>query len=259
MKRFYHLLLVLPIFFLNLSCEPVSKDKAATEPSESNSVLHPKLEKGRYNVGILILDGVFNTELTAPYDIFHHTIFRDSIKPMNVFTIAEKPGAVRTFEGMHILPDFTLEDKQLPQIDILVVPSAENNMGSDLENEKVIEFVQETAKTARFVTSHCDGAFVLAKAGLLEGRSCTSFPADRDALQEMFPALDVQYEALFVQDGKFITSVGGARSFDAALYLTENMYGKKVAEEIAEGLVLDWDLAAVPHLIVAEKAKDLAH
>ena len=53
-----------------------------------NDKVFPKLEPNRYNVAFLIMDGTYNTELTAPYDIFQHTIFRDSIKAMNVFTVA---------------------------------------------------------------------------------------------------------------------------------------------------------------------------
>lgn len=259
MKQFWLILLTFSSLLFVASCESKSPTIPAIPIANSQDVIHPKIIEGRYNVGILILEGVFNTELTAPYDIFHHTIFRDSIKPMNVFTVAEKAGPVKTFEGMYILPDFIISDTSLPQIDILVVPSAENNMGSDLENETVIDFVRQTAKTALYVTSHCDGAFVLAKAGLLDGRACTTFPADRAAFAEMFPKLDVKFDAIFVQDGKYITSVGGARSFDAALYLTELMYGKQVADEIAEGLVLDWDLAKVPHLIMNENQGELPH
>jgi len=52
---------------------------------EKSEKLLPKLEANRYNVAFLIMDGVYNTELTAPFDIFQHTIFRDNIKAMNVF------------------------------------------------------------------------------------------------------------------------------------------------------------------------------
>jgi transcriptional regulator GlxA family with amidase domain len=53
-----------------------------------------------------------------------------------------------------------------------------------------------------------------------------------------------------VHDGKYITSVGGAKSFEAALYLCEYLYGAEIARRLAKGLVIDWDLAEVPHLIV---------
>ena len=53
-----------------------------------------------------------------------------------------------------------------------------------------------------------------------------------------------------MHDGKFITSAGGAQSFAAALYLTEVLYGKEIARSLARGLVINWDVEAVPHVIV---------
>ena len=100
------------------------------------------------------------------------------------------------------------------------------------------------------MTSHCDGAFVLAKAGLLNNKVSTTFPSDIDAMREMFPSLDVRKNVLFVHDGKYITSAGGAKSFEAALYLCEYLYGKKIAQSLAGGLVIDWNLDQVPHIVV---------
>ena len=105
-------------------------------------------------------------------------------------------------------------------------------------------------KDAQFITSHCDGAFVLAKAGLLDNSVSTTFPSDIDTMREMFPHLDIRKDVLFVHDGKYITSAGGAKSFEAALYLTEYLYGKNIAKSLAGGLVIDWDVDNVPHLII---------
>ena len=208
-----------------------------------------KIAPDRYNVAFLIMDGTFNTELTAPFDIFHHTIFREGIKPMNVFLVADTDESITTFEGVRLLPDYNYLSDDLPTIDILVVPSAEHHLDTDLENELLINFVRQTGEKALFVTSHCDGAFVLAKAGLLDNVASTTFPSDIGKYREMFPDLNIQDSVLFVHDGKFITSAGGARSFDAALYLVEYLYGKEVARRIAQGLVIDWNLELVPHLI----------
>ena len=82
------------------------------------------LPTNRYNVAFLIMDGVYNTELTAPYDIFQHTIFRKGIKAMNTFMVANTHNAITSFEGMRILPDFNYLKDELPKIDILVVPSS---------------------------------------------------------------------------------------------------------------------------------------
>ena len=78
----------------------------------------------------------------------------------------------------------------------------------------------------------------------------TTFPSDIPKYKEMFPKLDVREDVLFVHDGKYITSAGGAKSFEAALYLCEHLYGKEIARSLAGGLVIDWKLEDVPSVIV---------
>jgi len=114
----------------------------------------------------------------------------------------------------------------------------------------MIDWVARTGAEAQYVTSHCDGAFVLAKAGLLDKVASTTFPSDIPKYKEMFPQLDVREDVIFVHDGKYITSAGGARSFDGALYLCEVLYGKEVAQRLAKGLVIDWKVDEVKHVVV---------
>lgn len=244
----YLILLIVSSFFI--ACGDNVPASIASSEKEVIAKTFPKLDSTRYNVAFLIMDGTFNTELTAPFDIFQHTIFRDNIKAMNVFTVANTDDPVLTFEGMRILPDYNYLNDAVPKIDILVVPSAEHHLDTDLEDTVMLDFIRKVDKEALFITSHCDGAFVLAKAGLLDGKVATTFPSDIDAMRDMFPELDIRKEVLFVHDGKYITSAGGAKSFEAALYLTEHLYGKKIAQSLAGGLVIDWDLDAVPHIIV---------
>jgi transcriptional regulator GlxA family with amidase domain len=185
----------------------------------------------------------------APFDIFQHTRFRKDIRPMNVFLVADTDEPVTTFEGIRIIPDYNYLEDSLPHIDILVVPSAEHHLDTDLENTSMIEFVRKVSLNASYVMSLCDGAFVLAKAGLLDQVASTTFPGDIEKFKVMFPHLDVRKEVLFVHDGKFITSAGGAKSFEAALYLSQILYGDSIARSLAGGLVIDWDLSKVPKYI----------
>jgi len=243
--------------FLMLSCgnnAEHSEEKTTDVPSEKEITKEfPPLDPSRYNVGFLIMDGVYNTELTAPFDIFQHTVFRENIKAMNVFTVANTDAPIVTFEGMRIMPDYNYLTDSIPQIDILVVPSAEHHLDTDLEDEAMIRFVQKVDQTALFMTSHCDGAFVLAKAGILDGSVSTTFPSDIDAMRAMFPELDIRKDVLFVHDGKYITSAGGAKSFEAALYVCEYLYGAEIARSLAGGLVIDWKLEDVPHVIISKE------
>lgn len=236
------LLFLLPIMLL--ACQPEA-------PAEVPSFEFPPTEKPtqKLNVALLIMDGVYNTELTAPMDIFQHTIFHDEFG-MEVFTVAQNDDTVRTFEGLHILPDYQFERDSLPFIDVLVVPSAEHHLDTDLENVAMIQWVKETGDKARYVMSLCDGAFVLAQAGLLDEVASTTFPGDLDAYQKRFPQLDVHTDVYVVHDGKYITSAGGARSFEPAMYLAEMLYGKKAADGIARGMVIDWKVEDVKKFVV---------
>ncbi|MDH3284951.1 MAG: DJ-1/PfpI family protein [Acidobacteriota bacterium] len=189
--------------------------------------------------GFLIVDGVYNSELIAPYDILHHTPFHTDPRPgVEVFTVSPDGRPVTTFEGLIIDAHHSFDDA--PPIDILVVPSAEHSMDTDLTDERLMRWVRERGARAAFVVSLCDGAFVLANAGLLDGRAATTFPGDQDRFQEMFPGVDLRRAPSFVHDGGAITSHGGARSYDPALYLVHLLYGEKAAAGVARGLVLEW-------------------
>ncbi len=239
-----HFCLTAITFILMVGCQ----SNTSNETTNSNEI--KTLPEGRYNVAFLVMDGTFNTELTAPYDIFHHTIFREDIKPMNVFTVAKSTEVITTFEGLKIVPDYSYLDENLPHIDILVVPSAEGHLDKDLKDQEMLDFVKETSTTATYTMSHCDGAFVLAKAGVLEGKESTTFPDDIEEYKTMFPHLKVHSDVLFIHHDNVITSAGGAKSFEASLYLCEMLYGKKNADEIAEGMVINWDLNSLDYVVV---------
>jgi len=246
MKRI--LLLLIGVGTLSCNAE-VSSDVEVQEQIvvEENPILPDRV----LNVAFLMVDGVYNSELVAPMDILHHTVFHTD-KGMKVFTIAPSMEAITTFEGLRILPDYSYLQDSIPAIDVLVIPSAEHSMDSDLEDEALIGFVKSTGEKAMYVMSLCDGAFVLAKAGLIDRLESTTFPSDIPKYREMYPELTVHEDVSFVHDGKAITSAGGAKSYDPALYLSEILYGKKAARGIAGGLVIDWDVAKVQHVVVSE-------
>ena len=214
-------------------------------------VVIPEVEKPVevLNVAFLIVDGVYNSELVAPMDILHHTVFHTD-PGMKVFTIAPTNEPITTFEGLRIIPDYSYDQDTVPKIDVLVVPSAEHSMSTDLENDGLIAFVRSTGESAQYVMSLCDGAFVLAKAGLTRDHESTTFPTDIPKYREMFPDLVVHEDVSFVHDRKLITSAGGAKSYDPALYLVELLYGRNTAIGVGKGLVIDWDLSKIQHQII---------
>ncbi|HET9209549.1 MAG TPA: DJ-1/PfpI family protein [Thermoanaerobaculia bacterium] len=185
----------------------------------------------------LVVDGVYNTELAAPYDVFQHTTYHS--KPgMQVFTVSPDGQPVTTFEGIRITPHHSFANA--PAADILVIPSTRGSMDRDLQNRALIDWVRRTAGQARHVVSLCDGAFVLAQAGLLDGVPATTFPEDYDRLVKMFPKVDLRVNVSFVDAGKILTSQGGARSYDVAMHLVDKLYGTQTAEGIGKGLLIPW-------------------
>jgi len=246
MRPFYS---YLSILFLLFACS-VEKNQQNTEMDQASIVSNnempaPILPNKVLNVGFLAINGVYNSELMAPFDILQHSIFHTD-PGMRTFIVSPTTEPITTFEKINIIPDYDFSN--VPDIDVLIVPSAEHNMDSDLEDEALINFIKKTGEEADFIMSLCDGAFMLAQAGLLDGLECTTFPSDIAKFKETFPQLTVHENVSFVHDGKAITSAGGAISYDAALYLAELLYGKKVAEGIGKGLVIDWDLNKIKHI-----------
>ncbi len=220
--------------------------------SSGSIVAQTKKPEKALNVAFLMIDGIYNSELMAPYDILHHTVFHTDLG-MKVFTVSPTKDPVTTFEGLKIIPDYAFDSEDLPTIDVLVVASAKHSMDSDLEDKVLIDFVREKGEQAQFVMSLCDGAFVLAKAGLVDGKESTTFPGDIQKYKAMYPQLKVHEGVSFVHDGKLITSAGGAKSYDPALYLVEILYGIKSARGVAGGLVIDWDKDKIKHVTVTQE------
>lgn len=193
-----------------------------------------------WKVGILVMDGVFNTELVGPYDIFSHA------DPFRVFTVAPRKGEFVTAEGIRLVADHSFADH--PPIDILVVPSFEDYR-DHMEDGDLIAWIAARAGEADWVLSHCWGAFYLAAAGLLDGRLAMTYPPDIDRLGEMFPEVRTRKGFRFVRDGKFITSAGGVASFESPLYLVRKLAGEDWAKRVARGLVIDdWRQENVKYL-----------
>ena len=231
---------------------PAVEPAQAVEPSWARIAAPDDLPTDRpLRTGFLIVDGVYNSELMAPYDIFHHTPFHTKPRPgMEVFTVSPDGSKVTSFEGLRIEADYSLANA--PAIDVLVVPSAEHSMDTDLDHEEMMRWVRERGEQARFVVSLCDGAFVLAAAGLLDGRAVTTFPGDQDRFAEMFPDLDLRRGVSFVHDGPRLTSEGGAKSYDVAMYLVDHIYGERVAQGVGRGLIISWPPrpGSLPALVV---------
>jgi transcriptional regulator GlxA family with amidase domain len=187
--------------------------------------------------GFLLVDGVFDTELVAPLDVLEHA-GPHTRTGVEAITISPDGKPVTTAEGLRIVPHHGFADA--PPLDILVVPSAEESRGALLEDRDLLGWLAKAAGEARFIVGLCWGSFVLAEAGLLDGRSATTFPADYDRFGRRYPDVHVRVNVSFVHDGRFLTSQGGVPGYDVAMYLVDLLYGPRVAKTVGAGLLIPW-------------------
>ncbi len=228
----------------------VAAEAGSTSDQGADRSSEPKIRLALF----VVAHKVYNSELMAPYDVLQHTVFRDAENYVKTAIVNADGKPFETFEGITVLPHYSFADAPMP--DILVIPSTEGSMDKDLKDEAYMSWVKKAAKEAEWVITVCDGAFPLAATGLLDGRVATTFPGDRERFQEMFPEIDVRFDVRLVQDGKFITSVGGGMSYEPAFYLVEQLYGKDHADKSARGLVWPWDLKTLPHVVAGSESSD---
>jgi len=201
----------------------------------------------------LVIDGVYNSELVAPLDILQHSIYRDETTYFRTFLVSPDGKPIRTAENLVIEVDYSFAN--CPQVDVLVIPSTTTSMDRDLENQTYMGWVRAQVKKAAAVITLCDGAFPLAHSGALDGRQATTFPSDQKRLADGYPEVTVHRDVWWVRDGKYITSVGGAKSYEPALYLTHLWFGEAYARRLAQGLVIDWNLENMPHKSFGDSPK----
>jgi transcriptional regulator GlxA family with amidase domain len=232
---------------------PQATPQATPVPSSPSAAAAPAADvpkDRKLRAAVLVVDGVYNTELAAPFDVLQHTAFH--VQPgVQVYTVSPDGRPVTTFEGLKLTPDYSFANA--PAADILVVPSTGGSMDRDLQNQALIDWVRTAGNQARYVLSLCDGAFVLAQAGLLDSIPATTFPDDYERFQKAFPKIDLRINVSYVDAGKVITSEGGARSFEAAMQLVDRIYGRPVAQAIGKGLLVSWppDPRLTPRIVEA--------
>lgn len=197
-------------------------------------------------VGILVLDGPYITETAGALDVYHHV----DPKKLNVVLISDTGKEMKTYEGMPFRANYTIDNA--PKLDVLVVPSGAGSLDRDLKNQKVIDWVKMEASQAKFVTSHCEGAFLLGAAGLIDGKNVTTFPTDRKDLQTRFPNAKVKDDRVVV-DGNMITSAGGLATYEGALWVVGQLFGQQESKRISDALVFGPSNVTVTNSTMASK------
>jgi transcriptional regulator GlxA family with amidase domain len=150
--------------------------------------------------------------------------------------VAPEAGPVRTTSGIELVVARALRDVRGP-IDTLVVAGGDGSRAA-VRDRALISFIRRAAPRARRVASVCTGAFLLAEAGLLDGRRATTHWHACATLAARYPRVTVETDPIFVRDGKYWSSAGVCAGMDLALALVEQDHGRELALTVARRLVL---------------------
>jgi transcriptional regulator GlxA family with amidase domain len=150
--------------------------------------------------------------------------------------VAASAGPVRMSSGLELVAQRSLHDLRGP-IDTLFVPGGEGTRRA-VRDDATIEWIRRTDARARRTAGVCSGAFLLARAGLLDGRRATTHWRNCDDLARRFPRVRVESDLIYVRDGRIATSAGVTAGMDLALALLEDDLGGELARDVARQLVL---------------------
>ena len=186
-------------------------------------------------VVILAFEGAQTLDVTGPFEVFS-IASRLAEEAYSVEVVTPDGGSIRTGSGLGIAADRAMGAVRGP-LDTLVIAGGEG-VERAAEDERVVRWVARAARRSRRVASVCTGAFLLARAGLLDGRRAATHWASAGELARRHPEIAVDSEAIFVRDGDVWSSAGVTAGMDLALALVEDDLGRRTALETARWLVL---------------------
>jgi transcriptional regulator GlxA family with amidase domain len=192
-------------------------------------------------VGLLLFDACDLIDVVGPLEVWltaNRLAERaGDTAPFDVITVTDSGGPVTAYGGVGLTPHAALAD--LGATDIFVVPGAIDVDGV-LSEVRLINLVRDRASHTAVMASVCTGAFVLAAAGLLDGRRFTTHFEDLDALTSRVTGGHPQSATRWVDDGDVVTSGGMTSGIAMALHLVERVAGRDLAEATAYQIDYAW-------------------
>lgn len=194
------------------------------------------------NVAIYVYDRVEVLDFAGPFEVFS-TASRVKARMdteeqdfFTAFTIGDKMTPIRARGGLQILPNYQISDH--PGINILIIPGG--IVSDELQKEKLISWIFETSNAADITASVCTGAFLLARAGLLQLKSATTHWDDIDEFESMFPGTNIKRNVRWVDEGNVVTSAGISAGIDMSLHLVSRLASMDLAHRTAKQMEFDW-------------------
>jgi transcriptional regulator GlxA family with amidase domain len=195
-------------------------------------------EAGPRRVWLLAFPDAQVLDVTGPWEVFAIANRLGNPRPPRyaLSLVAPAAGPFATSGGLSLVADQSLAQASGP-VDTLIVAGG---LGTrpPARDPRLVAWIRRTARRARRVASVCSGAFLLAEAGVLDGRRAVTHWAMCDALQRRFPAVRVERDPIFLRDGPVFTSAGVTTGMDLALELVEEDFGRELALTVARLLVL---------------------
>jgi transcriptional regulator GlxA family with amidase domain len=192
----------------------------------------------RHRIAVLALDQVVGFDLGIPAQVFGAARHADGRRLYRVDTCTGDGAPVRSTAGFQILPDHGLD--LIARADTVIVPGIHG--GPPLEDGTVDAAVADALRAAHArgarVMSICTGASVLAAAGLLDGRPATTHWAWAERVARLYPAVKIDPDVLFVDDGEILTSAGVGAGIDLCLHVVRRDHGSGVANRAARRCVV---------------------
>ncbi|SFU58596.1 DJ-1/PfpI family protein [Alicyclobacillus macrosporangiidus] len=190
-------------------------------------------------VGILLFDEVEVLDFAGPFEVFSVSqLPNGSVRPFLVSTVSENGQLIHARNGLKVQTDYGFGNA--PEFDVLVIPGGPGAREREVHNPSVIEWIKGREARVSILASVCTGAFLLAKAGLLNGKKATTHWASLDRFAREFPGVTVRRDVRYVDEGRIITSGGISAGIDMALHIVAKICGVEVAQTAARRMEYDW-------------------
>jgi transcriptional regulator GlxA family with amidase domain len=190
--------------------------------------------KGQIPVAFVVSQGAVAIDFMGPYEVFQDVYMpgrgdtMDEQTPFQLFTVAESRDPIRISGGLTIVPDYTFDNAPVPRV--VIVPAQGGG-----KSERMLKWLRDMHPKVDVLASVCTGAFIVARAGLLDGKEATTHHDSYGSFADTFPKVKVVRGRRYVQSDPVVSTAGGLSSgIDLALHIVQRYFGRDVAQQTAE-------------------------
>src|SRR5262245_32358662 len=190
------------------------------------------------NVAIVVYDMAEPLDWTGPFEVYNDAARVASVggeQAFNVYVVSKTTEPVNS-QGMTVRPSYSIENA--PKPDIVVFAGGPSSRV--YEDPAFFAWAKKASKEAEIAQSVCTGAFVLARAGMLDNLEVTTHHGSIESLQRNYPKAQVKTGRRFVDNGHVVTTAGISAGIDGSLHVVARLLGRRVADEVANYMEYNW-------------------